>query len=1391
MPDEMKTSSSSRSHILVVSDLLLALTVFMTVVPISGCANEEEPIQESTLEPTLEKDAADASDNSNVAVPTRPVKPSTQDQPEETVQKSLPKQESPSFAIPPPNPFLVTAPLMPTGSEIAEPKAVSELSTNTAELAELDPAIQVFKVAQPGGLFAYDPFSSHLAAIGKETGSVSFYSIGEKPELITRMPGPSNARAICTKRFSNTSYFVVGGENDRRILVFDATTCKLTSTIELQTSITIQLAASRSEDDPFVYYSSYAENERGSKEDYLGRFNLSTMEDEGALFNDDNDIAVSSDGSMIYTRDTGVSPTGLDAFRVVSRRHQNRHWDPGLFSRVSRFSLQKFFHDHTTTPAYTPGPHGAYIALGKKILSSSLEKEFGEFDFPIDCFIPSSPWVVGIDEGKLKIGSLNELKTHSQYQLPLVFKNKPLTGWEHQTWNEPSKRAAYYRKRRPAPVFYDPSRDRIIAAESNHLVILSLESVGLPDEPRLAVGIAGSSIVSSVNPTKIPLNTFDDRVKTRLVSAPAGFTVQNNEIKWSPLPDYALGEQDIIIERSFENLALQQPIRVLIKRDQISLPFLADYLRLSYDGTLALVLGRTLDSGGSETDGTDLAIVDTRTRKLKQSSHVKQDLLLAMIHKNAIYALEGKKSGSSKASVTKVSKYKLDDFSLVKSIEIKGMDRNLELTDQNTIYAGGYRFKLPSLSPADPVMKTPVDSKANSTYGEFGWYKSTGGRRGVGPTRKINGGWISDGVLWDDAHTRPRLLFRTNKFITKRASNSDLHPTAWGATYSERSVHSIGGDQFLSRSRRSPFGFAVGVSPTFPVAFAVPAIDKSKNDSNLRMPLYDLESGELSQSLSLGYGSQNYNRSSANMVDAAGDVLATCVEGSIYIVHRSEVGEPFSKQPFQFLLEGVGVELPFRREATVKYELVGGKPPYELSLTIDGVSGTAISKNAATFSIDTNEIASGLIAQMTSLQWPSLRDSSYRDPRDRVLKYLDAATPVFRRLAGRKPKGVPVAVTASVQARDASGKKAMFTHQFLLDLPAARVVEALGKSGSNRRIAATRRPPQSPRENNKGDQARVDERKRKREQARQLDLELAIAYAETFRENYPHEEVSPKEWEEVASDAREAIQVSLQPEIEAVRAALTRRVRTWSDRKGHKTKASLKSAFAGQVILRLTSGDDVTLPMEQLSEQDLKFIEKSNQEVGLGNDEHAELQTVLLLKMIHRHIKRTGSYPPAYVVNNEGKPILSWRVALLADMGGEQLLRLLRLDEPWDSQHNRRLLPFMPPIFGTSSEATQKGIATLLGINGSKTIFSDGRPMSPREIEVHPSKIVILAEVSADHGVEWTKPKDVSVSRFREISDIARDRNGNVVVGFAGGISRMIPTKTDAKHWRKAVAVSE
>ena len=90
----------------------------------------------------------------------------------------------------------------------------------------------------------------------------------------------------------------------------------------------------------------------------------------------------------------------------------------------------------------------------------------------------------------------------------------------------------------------------------------------------------------------------------------------------------------------------------------------------------------------------------------------------------------------------------------------------------------------------------------------------------------------------------------------------------------------------------------------------------------------------------------------------------------------------------------------------------------------------------------------------------------------------------------------------------------------------------------------------------------------------------------------------------------------------------------------------------------------------------------------------------------------------------------------------EKLYKEFHLDEPWDSEHNRKLLTRMPKVF--KNPKLKNPIKTnYLAVIGEECVFT-GTPQGTKfsQIADGTARTIGLVEADADHAVEWTKPDD-------------------------------------------------
>ncbi|MBN1910095.1 MAG: DUF1559 domain-containing protein [Pirellulales bacterium] len=128
---------------------------------------------------------------------------------------------------------------------------------------------------------------------------------------------------------------------------------------------------------------------------------------------------------------------------------------------------------------------------------------------------------------------------------------------------------------------------------------------------------------------------------------------------------------------------------------------------------------------------------------------------------------------------------------------------------------------------------------------------------------------------------------------------------------------------------------------------------------------------------------------------------------------------------------------------------------------------------------------------------------------------------------------------------------------------------------------------------------------------------------------------------------------------------------------------------------------------------------------------------------MHNYVDSHKTFPAQANYDKNGKPLLSWRVHLLPYMEGQKLYKQFRLDEPWDSPHNRKLIEKMPDIYRSPASKAGKGHTVFLRPVGPQTACPGKEPVRIRDITDGTSNTILLVEANDEQAVIWTKPEDL------------------------------------------------
>jgi Protein of unknown function (DUF1559) len=128
---------------------------------------------------------------------------------------------------------------------------------------------------------------------------------------------------------------------------------------------------------------------------------------------------------------------------------------------------------------------------------------------------------------------------------------------------------------------------------------------------------------------------------------------------------------------------------------------------------------------------------------------------------------------------------------------------------------------------------------------------------------------------------------------------------------------------------------------------------------------------------------------------------------------------------------------------------------------------------------------------------------------------------------------------------------------------------------------------------------------------------------------------------------------------------------------------------------------------------------------------------------LHDYHDVHNCFPPAYLADENGRPMHSWRVLILPFLDEKELYEQYRFDEPWDGPNNSRLTGGIPYLLRCPSEPWTTNTNYFL-IAGDGTAWADGRTPRIDDFTDGLAETIIVVEV-ANSNVLWTEPHDLAM----------------------------------------------
>ncbi len=188
-----------------------------------------------------------------------------------------------------------------------------------------------------------------------------------------------------------------------------------------------------------------------------------------------------------------------------------------------------------------------------------------------------------------------------------------------------------------------------------------------------------------------------------------------------------------------------------------------------------------------------------------------------------------------------------------------------------------------------------------------------------------------------------------------------------------------------------------------------------------------------------------------------------------------------------------------------------------------------------------------------------------------------------------------------------------------------------------------------------------------------------------------------------------------------------------------------------------------------------------------------------LVLALHNYHASKGHFPPAYIADENGNPMHSWRVLILPYLDQQDLFERYSMEEPWDGPNNRLLADEKVAFFGCPSHYSPEHEANYTSyclVTGKGTLFDADQTRELSDIRDGSSNTVILVEVN--HGdIQWMEPRDLTIEEavnvFEQASadDHVSHHPGIQIVAFADGSIQTLPASSTRDELLKLFLIAD
>jgi hypothetical protein len=170
----------------------------------------------------------------------------------------------------------------------------------------------------------------------------------------------------------------------------------------------------------------------------------------------------------------------------------------------------------------------------------------------------------------------------------------------------------------------------------------------------------------------------------------------------------------------------------------------------------------------------------------------------------------------------------------------------------------------------------------------------------------------------------------------------------------------------------------------------------------------------------------------------------------------------------------------------------------------------------------------------------------------------------------------------------------------------------------------------------------------------------------------------------------------------------------------------------------------------------------------------------------HTYFDATNELPTD-IMDANSKKLLSWRVRILPYIEQQGLYQQFKMDEPWDSSHNKKLLDHMPMIYldpRFQKKEDKPTVTYYRGFAGDNGVLGSDKALSLGILANANGSANTVMVVEAGEPVPWTKPDDLVIDPKKPLPPFGGPQRTDFYTLFCDGHVQKMPANSSEKVLR-------